>query len=290
MARLSASKLIPCVVLARIALVLIAPVGAAATLVERAAGAQTYTVLRSFTGNDGHGFTGDPDGANPFAPLVVDSDGMFYGTTVNGSAANTGPTGTVFKMDSSGAILFRRNLTPGITGDGTNPYGGLVKGRDGRFYGTTFQGGALGVGTLFSIDAQGNFTKLYDFGGGNNPRWPVAGLIEASDGNLYGVSDGGQLNRGTVFVRYPSGVVQVLWSFTGLDGSNPQAELIEGRDGLLYGTTRDGGDPNAANVTFGTIFRIPKAQAGAGQHSRLHSFRGSDGARPLGPLIQLADG
>jgi uncharacterized repeat protein (TIGR03803 family) len=139
------------------------------------------------------------DGANPFAGLVQGSDGNFYGTTVAGGANNG--DGTVFKITPSGTltILHSFNLS-----DGAYPYGGLVQGSDGNFYGTTYFGGgssncADGCGTVFKITPSGTLTTLYSFAGSDGKN-PYGGLVQGSDGNFYGTTTGGGANdAGTVF-------------------------------------------------------------------------------------------
>ena len=103
-------------------------------------------------------------------------------------------------------------------GDGANPYAGLVQGSDGNFYGTTSNGGTIGIGTVFKITPAGVETVLYSFTGtgtGGDGANPQAGLIQGSDGNLYGTTiDGGTSGYGTVFKITPAGRGPVLYSFT----------------------------------------------------------------------------
>ena len=242
-------------------------------------------MLHHFTGNDGHGFNGDTDGANPYAPLVQGPDGNFYGTTANGSASNTGPVGTVFKMDASGNItILHHFLLTG--GDGNHPYGALIRATDGNYYGTTYQGGVHALGIIYKISAGGTLTNLHDFNYSEGD-YPLAGLIQATDGNFYGTaSGGGTYNRGTVFKMTPGGVTTAQYSFAGgsASGSTPVASLIQATDGNLYGTTKGGGTSG-----FGTEFKVTPA----GVFTLLHSFTGTaglDGAIPLAGLIQATDG
>jgi uncharacterized repeat protein (TIGR03803 family) len=113
-----------------------------------------------------HSFRGSPfEGAAPYAGLVQASDGNFYGTTVVGGAkegCNGNPCGTIFKITSRGKLTTLYNFCSKIgCSDGYAPYGGLVQGTDGTFYGTTFRGGTssdcnngfgTGCGTVFSLD------------------------------------------------------------------------------------------------------------------------------------------
>jgi uncharacterized repeat protein (TIGR03803 family) len=77
------------------------------------------------------------------------------------------------------------------TNDGANPRRGLVQGRDGSFYGTTRYGGTNNLGTVFKITSTGALTSLYSFGGTNNGAYPVAGLVQGSDGNFYSTTEAG---------------------------------------------------------------------------------------------------
>ncbi|MGH9365817.1 MAG: choice-of-anchor tandem repeat GloVer-containing protein, partial [Thermoanaerobaculia bacterium] len=108
--------------------------------------------------------------------------------------------------------------------DGSTPYGGLLQASDGNLYGTTVYGGAsgncaYGCGTIFKIDTNGTFTTLYSFTGGSDGANPYAGLIQATDGNLYGTTTfGGASNDGTIFKIDTSGsTFTTLHSFAGSD-------------------------------------------------------------------------
>ncbi|MGO9201966.1 MAG: choice-of-anchor tandem repeat GloVer-containing protein, partial [Limisphaerales bacterium] len=122
-----------------------------------------------------------PDGVRPEAGLVRGGDGDFYGTTAGGGTYNAG---TVFRIGTNGALGRLYSFTGG--NDGANPYAGLVQGRDGNFYGTTYAGGTYGVGTMFKISPSGTLTTLYSFAGGNDSTHPQAALVQASDFNFYG--------------------------------------------------------------------------------------------------------
>jgi uncharacterized repeat protein (TIGR03803 family) len=167
-----------------------------------------------------------------------------------------------------------------------NPRGGVVQANDGNFYGTTEFGGTNGEnGTIFRITPNGVFTSLFSFNGANGSR-PQAGLIQATDGHLYGTAAFGGTNgdNGTVFRITTSGVFSSLLSFRGTNGGSPQAALVQGVDGSLYGTTAFGG----ANADNGTIFRITLS----GVFTPLFTLpsNGRSGIGPMGRLIQGSDG
>jgi uncharacterized repeat protein (TIGR03803 family) len=239
------------------------------------------TVLYSFGGGE--------DGSEPYVSVVQGSDGNFYGTTFYGG----GGFGTVFRLTASGQEMLLHAFQGG-TSDGAGPYAALVQGANGSFYGTTTGGGTYNQGTVFEISPDGQETVLWSFTGGtggvagsvdgSSPN----GLVLASDGNLYGTTTfGGATNNGVVFRITPQGAEQPLYSFQGGpgDGANPQAALVQGSDGSLYGTTEAGG----SNYS-GTIFRSTLS----GAVTLLHSFGvtadGSDASFPLANLIQASDG
>ena len=188
------------------------------------------------------------DGADPSPVLVQGSDGNFYGTTETGGTKSG--LGTIFKVTPSGTLTSLYSFSGG--NDGAVPIAGLVQGVDGSFYGTTYEGGAYGSGTLFKITAAGAFTVLYAFTGGSDGAYPWGGLVQATDGNLYGTTQsGGTYGFGTVFQIAPTGPLNTLVQFEGYNGANPSAALVQGTDGNLYGTTEAGG-----SAGDGTIFKF----------------------------------
>ena len=191
-----------------------------------------------------YSFTGLTDGAAPSAALIQGSDGYYYGTAQLGGANGDG---TVFKVDSSS------NVTPlhEFSGkDGANPLGALIQASDGYFYGTTNLGGAKSEGTIFKMDSLGNLTTLYSFTGGDDGAQPSGGLIQASDGYLYGATlVGGASSAGVVFRTDTSGNMTTLYSFSGgTDGYGPEGSLIQATDGYFYGVTQNGGRSHLRDI------------------------------------------
>ena len=225
--------------------------------------------------------TGTSDGANPVAPLVMGTDGNFYGTTLNGGNYDLG---TVYQITSTGTYTTIHAFTGGS--DGSNPGAGLMSGTDGDLYGTTSTGGPRGAGTVFKISTSGSLTTLYPFDGGNDGGKPLAGVITGSDGLLYGTtSTGGTNSEGTVYKISTSGSFANLYSFTGgSDGANPLGTLIQtGSEGYLYGTTETG----TLSSSFGTVFQISTT----GTLTTLYNFTAaSDGGNPHSGLITGTDG
>jgi uncharacterized repeat protein (TIGR03803 family) len=178
-----------------------------------------------------------------------------------------------------------------VPNDGNTPYAGLVQGSDGNFYGTTFEGGTStncdgGCGTVFRISPSGTYTALYSFVGyPSDGFYPRAGLMQGSDSNFYGTTEGGgTYNNGTVFRVSPSGSETNLYSFLGspTDGATPYAGLVQGSNGDFYGTTYAGGTNG-----LGTVFRISPS----GSETNLYSFGGfPDGYNPEAGLVQGSDG
>ncbi len=142
--------------------------------------------------------------------------------------------------------------------DGANPIADLIQANDGYLYGTTTTGGSSNNGTVFKISPNGVENVIYSFrGGADDGANPInAGLVQGSDGYLYGTTFGGGINNnGTVYKISTSGVENVIHYFqSGADGANPEAGLTWGNDGYFYGTTTHGGGNNS-----GTVFRISPA-------------------------------
>jgi uncharacterized repeat protein (TIGR03803 family) len=146
-------------------------------------------------------------GEQPFAGLIIGSDGNFYGTARYGGAYLGG---AVFRLSPAGvATLLHsfsgQNNVSGST-DGAYPVASLVEASDGNFYGTTSGGGAnLYDGTLFKITPTGVETVLHSFSGNHvvgslDGFEPLAGMIQGSDGNLYGTAEqGGVYKAGVIF-------------------------------------------------------------------------------------------
>ena len=253
----------------------------AGTVFEITAGGQPIT-LYSFCSQ-----TNCADGGDPFAPLVQASNKNFYGTTFNGGANGYG---TVFEITSAGALTTLHSFS---YADGAGSVAGLFQAKNGNFYGTTPYGGAHDAGTIFEITAAGTLTTLHSFCSERkcaDGADPFAGLVQATDGNFYGTThSGGAHGHGTVFRIAPGGKLTTLYSFCSktkcTDGADPYAGVIQAADGNFYGTTSQGGASN-----WGTVFEI----TAAGTLTTLHSFCAkkncTDGADPVGGLVQATSG
>jgi uncharacterized repeat protein (TIGR03803 family) len=223
-------------------------------------------------------------GGLPKAPLVQHTDGNFYGTTSVGGSFGSG---TVIKVTNAGVLTVLVNFTGTTsTAYGSSCQAGLIQGSDGNLYGVTSAGGSGGgFGTVFKVTTGGAFTSLASFTGATGSA-PLAALVQASDGNLYGTTSmGGTGGYGTVFKITTGGIFTNLLSFTNTSGSflgnNPQSALVPWTDGNLYGMTSTGGTGNS-----GTIFRVTTA----GALTTLRSFSFStDGVTPYGALVLGSD-
>jgi len=257
-------------------------------------------------------------GGAPFAGLIQATDGNFYGTTTG--LGFSSPRGTIFKRNAGGevTVLHTFSCSAPNCSDGADPWGKLVEGTDGNFYGTSFGGinnkqciaydsylfQYSGCGTIFRITPSGRFTVLHRFcteTDCSDGFFPHV-LMQAADGSFYGTTGGGgiydplcgPLGCGTLFKITPGGVFTTLHRFCaqagcpdGYFGNYPlqRDALIQATDCNLYGATDAGGTSNA-----GTIFKF----ATAGKLTTLYSFCDQpncpDGAYSGAALTQSTDG
>jgi uncharacterized repeat protein (TIGR03803 family) len=241
----------------------------------------SLTTLYSFCAK-----SGCTDGANPEAALIQATNGDLYGTTYHGG---TYGYGTAFRITPSGTLTTLHNFSK------MSPAAGLVEAGNGDFYGTTTGTTAKLPGTVFEMNPGGRLTTLYKFCSQSacaDGYQPAAGLIQASNGDLYGTTlDGGtNLNgTGTAFQITPGGVLTTIDSFCSVgacaNGEYPNAGLIQAGDGNFYGTTAGGGASGS-----GTIFQITPG----GTLTTLYSFCSlpncTDGYHPMAGLTQDTNG
>lgn len=263
----------------------------------------TLTTLYSFCAQ-----SGCTDGVTPEGALIQATNGDLYGT--NNFDGASGGWGTLFKMTPSGALTTLDTFCYGCA-TGNMPVTAPIQATNGDLYGTTPTGGAgnpdctYGCGAVYKMTLSGTLTALYSFcskTGCTDGSDPVAALIQASNGNFYGTTEtGGAGNLGTVFELTPAGKLTTLYSFCSksacADGSQPEAALIQGTDGNLYGTTTNGGNVYNGATGYcpssygcGTIFEITTS----GKLTTLYSFCSqngcADGYFPQAALIQDTNG
>jgi uncharacterized repeat protein (TIGR03803 family) len=220
-----------------------------------------------------------PTGAAPYGrPLEINN--KLYGTTEYFGA-------------HSGGVIFSFNLSTFTYSDlhdfdgtdGSYPYyGSLLLGNDGKLYGTTYNGGTNSRGVIFSYDtATSIFSVVYDFDTAHG-CYPYGSLMQATDGKLYGMAGNGGLNNDGVIYSFnlSDSVYTDLYDFDGPHGSNPKRELMQAGNGLLFGTTMNGGGYGdgvlfSYNITTNT-------------YTVLQNFNvGINGYNPLCDIIELPD-
>lgn len=242
------------------------------------------TNLFSFTGE-----TSPQSGANPSGALTALGDGSFYGTAsyggLNQPSYNGSGYGTIFRLGVDEAVSV--SVQFGNT-NGAQPTSALVRASDGCLYGTTRWGGPgasaifPGFGTIFKITPDGTFTNLYTFTGNQDGGFIYAGLVQASDGFLYGGAfNGGDYGLGTLFKISTNGAFTVVHQFTFFESGSPYGGLMEASDGNLYGTTY-----GYFFSALGSIFRLTPG----GQFTTLMFFNGANGSHPDSVLAQADDG
>jgi uncharacterized repeat protein (TIGR03803 family) len=212
-----------------------------------------------------HDFNCKTGGCDPvdFGYLTVGEDNNLWGTTYGAR----GSVATIFNVTPTSPFVY----TDVYKFDGaiTRPLAGLTL-MNKIFYGTTSRGGNSNLGVVFSFTPPSTLTVLYSFTESAPAAAPVAGV----DGNLYGITSGGQAYK----VTLPAGTVSIL--------PNPapgdvHAPLFLASDTNLYGTSNNGG----ANG-LGAVFRMSTN----GNFDIVHSFAGTDGSGPVGPLTQGSNG
>ena len=246
------------------------------------AGASSYKVLW----NPQERQTGDLEGR-----LLRRSDGTLLGTSFGYPG-----DGIVFQLTSSGGSWTAKKIFGFSGSNGSGPSGGLIQNSNGALYGTTYNGGAHGDGTVFKLSLSGGKwteTVLHSFAGGSDGANPRCDLVRvSSSGVLYGTTQyggGAGQGEGTVFsLAYSGGAwsEHVLYRFGGGDGAQqPLSGLHRDSAGALYGTTSYGGFYNG-----GIVYKLVKSGS-TWKETSLHSFGSyGDGYLPVGPVIEDSNG
>jgi len=247
-------------------------------------GANNVGTLFSYDYRHGH-FTKLNDfdainGGDPLGDLVQTPSGELFGMTSDGGSSNGG---VIFCFDPISGRY--RKVLDFLGANGGNPYGNLVAGPDGKYYGSTFQGGISNAGVIFSFnDSTGQYTKLKDFGADANGQEPSGNLLWAINGKIYGMTAfGGANNDGVIYSLNPdlTGYAKLV-DFDSAGGVNPFGSLIQVTGGKLYGLTSKGGA-----LGGGTIFSF---DPGSATMSKIYDFDPRLGDNPYGSLLEAADG
>src|SRR5271166_999276 len=232
-----------------------------------------------------YSFMSTPDGASPASGLAWDQQGNLYGTTYGGGSGS----GVVYELSPNGGGVWNESMLYSFCSqpsclDGTYP-NGLVQ-ENGNFYGTTENGGAYAVGTVFELSPQpaggcpsGSYTGngwcesiLHAFGGHpTDGRYPSGTPVFDSAGNVYGTTVYG--GRGTCDFDAGCGTVWELTPVTSggyteeiLHNFNsgpltfgccypirlphfPSAGVVLDSSGNIYGTTTYGGSSSYCTET-----------------------------------------
>ena len=204
-----------------------------------------YTVLRSFDGAADGGFL--------YGGLIEGDDGALYGTAFNGGQHGDGALYRLTKDGSAFSILRDFDINASPT-DGSSPSSGVIKGSDGKLYGTTEGDNSVSFGTVFRINQDGsNFEVLKNFTTADDGQTLAGGVIEGQDHYLYGTAYTGGQGDGTVYrIKMDGTGFETLHTFTAAtDGGTLLAGVIEGSDGVLYGSTYNGGSGG-----YGTVYKL----------------------------------
>lgn len=228
------------------------------------------------------------EGDEPEAPVIEATNGMLYGTTLS-DGTNFG--GAIFEMDKNGSNVAVLHAFTFAANDGGYSTAPLLQASDGELYGTTQEGGNDGGsdGVVYRIDPSGsNFVVMHAFVASSDGVSPEAGLIEGTNGMLYGTtSSAGPSNGGTVFAMSKDGTVfDIIFSFTNAanasNGFTLESSLLSGPNGLLYGTTTSGGTNNEG-VAFSMDYN-------GSNFTVLHNFGGANDGSDAQALIEGPDG
>ena len=228
-----------------------------------------------------YNFSGQEDGASPWAGVVAGPDGSLYGTTKAGGHFGAG---VVYKLQppptacKSVICYWKETVLYNFGNEGADPQGHLVFDQAGNLYGTTVLGGGAGLGTLWELIPSKGLTVVHSFTGGSDGSEPVGGVVLDQAGNLYGVTAvGGTSDLGVAYEFSPDGsgwTETILHTFAGgSDGAYPNG-LISDSEGNLYGFTTDGGGPD-----YGTAYELQPVLGGF-NYSINYVFQSQLGGKP----------
>jgi uncharacterized repeat protein (TIGR03803 family) len=242
------------------------------------------TVLHTFDDISGS------DGYYPYGALTSDASGNLYGTTQAGGKFGGG---SVFQLKAANGKFTYKVIHSFATSSSTAyyPYAGVVVGKNGYLYGTTYYGGLVwNAGAVYQMRQVSNvwiFTVIYNFLGDSLGQYAESGLAVDAAGNMYGtVYQGGDFNLGGVYKltagtnnKWTQKIIYIFKGYAKKDGAYPYfAGVTLDANGNVYGTTYQGGSSAANNLNYGTVFKLA---AGTFKESVLWSFGTSgDGVNP----------
>lgn len=231
------------------------------------------TTLVQFNGTNGY---------NPWT-MIQGTNGDFYGITAN----------SIFKMTPQGLLTTLTNMSFTAGESGVYPVGDLIQGNDGNYYGArSYYTGSNSAGMIFKMTSGGSLTILTNFVETNGLVGFGApqGLTQGNDGNFYGTMAWGLDSPyvGSIFKITPEGILTTLVNFNSTNqGAFPNSPPIQANDGNFYGTTPEGGDNSlGSGGGGGTIYKMTSD----GSLTTPVIFEGTNGAVPIGGLVQANDG
>jgi len=240
------------------------------------------------TNNQGYIFKLTP------APVLTDIYDFASGPDggIDGEPLTRGPDGNLYGHDWYNCYFFKitvktgefSNVSPTCPNPSTSYYG-LILGADGKFYGNVPVGGANNKGEVYNVTKAGKITVIHSFNG-TDGEFPVGNLVQATDGNFYGVTQQTSVSTSTgeIFKITPAGKLTVVHTFNtdGSEGTNIQTGLVAASDGNLYGVTTGGGATNG-----GVLFQVTHT----GTFTKLRDFNcATDPCNNWVPLAQRTDG
>ncbi len=234
-----------------------------------------YSITSTGTFSTLHTFT-NAEGQNVFAGLVQGTDGNFYGVAQT-QGANA--FGSIFKMTPTGTVTVLHSFD---STDGEYPQFPLIQASDGNLYGVASGGIGSGAGVIFKITSTGTYTPIYDnFNYDTDGSLPSSSLVQATDGKLYGVtSSGGASGGGTIYSVTTTGTFAAVYSFDSTNvanGFNPASPLKQNTNGVLYGTTYEGGTSTECGTQgCGVVYSLNIA---AKAFASLQTTSGKEGAK-----------
>ena len=218
-----------------------------------------------------HNFNAGVDGAFPWGPPILASDGNLYGTASGGAGA----FGLVYKVTTSGTYTTVYKFSEA---DGYYPMASPTQGVDGDLYIPVALGGSEYCGTIDKITTAGVLQATYSFPCDAGGSFPIGPLVQASNGDFFSTTqDGGTNGEGTIYQVSTTLAVTILHSFgaTFGDGEYPSAGLALGTDGKYYGSAAEGG-----TYDDGTLFNTTVS----GTYDALYSFNNSANLMQMSPL------